>query len=613
MKVDMLQSYTLFAPILRMRRRGKIVTIILCAILYLRFCFRSLDDAIVQPLQVSLINRADILADRPQARWPNALRREDHLDREGFYNLPITGYVNKGDLDSRTCEDLRLEGEIQVQNSWFLRDDLEHIARTLESHPMVDYSVLDPDLTFQERVDKAWARLAGSSVWIEKLKVFLTVTRIIFYNNGVIYKPAISFLAGQLHDENWNELKNYTIQWQGEEITFPTIFNIPAPYKLGETWFGPEDPRVILEEGVEDAEPIVIFNMIYELTSLTRAMHIFRPFSNDTTILSIAGQKERPTMEKNWAPFFVSEHEAVAPGQHKWPSHYIHFIYDFNPLTVLRCHTLNGWCDYVYKQNVSSDLTTPSLDKELGRMSGGTNMVRLRLEPNPDLHVWVGFPRSHIDIGCADEELAMYRPELMIMTAHNSTFYLHFMSDPIDFGTAALTEEAIDDPCGEGEVLIANSIVKWDRAPKQDILTLTLSVADSTVQILQLANVHKFIEKVLRLDGAFHSNLAKVNITEWDLRYSTVGKDVLDCTMEAASYSAEILAAPFDGLPKEKLLLIAELEDREREAEKQRQSEKQEQGQKKGHGHGHGHAHAHSHPIKQGNWEYKIVDENMLD
>ncbi|KAH0842392.1 glycosyltransferase family 91 protein [Fonsecaea pedrosoi] len=535
MKLETLQQYAMPGKIPWTSRKVRIIAV-LCGILCLRFFLGALD---VKPLQT---------------RLPHALRQQTYLDQNGFQSIPITGFVNTGDLASRTCEDLRHEGELQVHTSLYLEDDLEHIARSLAGHPMIDYSQQEKGLTFRHMVAKTWARLSGSSVWIEKFQVFLTVTRVIFYDNGLRHKPVISFLAGQLHDENWNELKNYTIQWQSEEIKFPTVFNIPAPFKQGDRYFGPEDPRVILEEGVDDAEPIVTFNMLYDLKTGDRAMYIFRPFSNDTTVLTITGQTERAHAEKNWAPFFINEHEPISPGHYKWPSHYIHFIYDFNPLRVLKCHTLNGWCHFVYEQKVPDALKGSGLNAN-GRMTGGTNMVPLQLETRSNLHAWVGFPRSHINIGCTDD-LAMYRPELMIMTAHGDHFYLSFMSGPIDFGTAAMTPEAIGDPCGEGKIVIANSIARWDRRPKHDVLTLTLSVADSTVQIMQLASLSKFVSQlphVAHLDGVFLADMSTRNKTEWDLRYTAVSKDVLDCTMEVASYYSEIIAAPFKGLSKEEL------------------------------------------------------------
>jgi len=38
----------------------------------------------------------------------------------------------------------------------------------------------------------------------------------------------IGFIRGQIFDEKWNHMENYTINWNGDKITFPTIFETPA-------------------------------------------------------------------------------------------------------------------------------------------------------------------------------------------------------------------------------------------------------------------------------------------------------------------------------------------------------------------------------------------------
>ncbi|EXJ83698.1 hypothetical protein A1O1_07322 [Capronia coronata CBS 617.96] len=461
--------------------------------------------------------------------------------------LPITGFLNDGKAGKRTCDELRYDGELQVERSFYLEDDLVELATSLKGHPMIDYSGQDQRLTFEEMVDKTWARLSGSSVWLENYEVFLSVTRVIFYDKGVKHWPAISFIRGQLYNEDWNELKNHTIQWHGNDITFPTVFNVPAPYEVGGGFYGPEDPRIIIEPDVEDAEPIVVFNMLNDLKTMTRAMHMYRPFSNVTTILSINGQKERAQSEKNWAPFFHNEHETPASGQKKWPSQYIHFIHSFGPLTILKCHVGNGWCDLVYEQKVAEGLAGAHDDTH-GRISGGTNLVPLQLKSSTGAHAYVGFPRSHIDVGC--KSVSMYRPELLVLTAYGDDFYLNFLSDSVDFGDAALPPEGLSDPCGEGHILITNSIAKWDQSSRKDEMTISFSVADSTVQILRLHGVYKLLQNLPYLGATLQRDLSQDGEVIWDLRWSAVGKDVIACAVEAAQNYSIAIGTPFKGLAR---------------------------------------------------------------
>ncbi|EHY56961.1 Beta-mannosyltransferase 1 [Exophiala dermatitidis] len=509
--------------------RRRIVRVLIAAVVIL-VCLRTLSS--VESIESWLPTR-----DRPATA-------EEYGELQ---TLPISGFLNDGKAGQRSCDELRYEGQLQVQTSLYLEDDLVEMATALQGHPMIDYLGMDKEGPFEDAVAKTWARLSGSSVWLEDYKVFLSVTRVIFYNKGVKHWPAISFLRGQLYDEEWNELKNYTISWRGTDMTFPLTFNIPAPYEEGGGFYGPEDPRIIIEDGVDDAEPIVVFNMFSDLKTAIRAMYIFRPFSNVTTILSINGQKERAMAEKNWAPFFHNERETIAVGQKKWPSQYIHFIHSFGPLTVLKCHIGNGWCDLVYEQKIAEGLAGKHGDDH-GRMSGGTNLVPLALKSSPGVHAYVGFPRSHIDVGC--KSVSMYRPELLVLTAYGDDFYLNFLSDSVDFGDAAIPPEGLADPCGEGHILIANSIAKWERSRRKDEMTISFSVADSTVQVLKLHGVHKFLAQLPHLSATLQRDFSQDGETIWDLRWSAVGKDVIACSVEAAQNYSIAVAAPFKGLAK---------------------------------------------------------------
>lgn len=465
-----------------------------------------------------------------------------HYNLAEYEPLNITGFANDGQPGDRSCYELRRNSELRVQKSWFLEDDLVHIAQLMNNHPMIDYSKQDQTLTFEEMVSQTWTRLCGSSVWLEKHQIFLTVTRVIFYDEGIRQWPVISFLRGQVYDSNWNELKDHTLHWQGREIVFPTIFSIPHPYLERHRFFGPEDPRVLIEEGINDPEPIIVFNMIHDTHNWTRAMHIFRPFTNISTILTIKRDEERAEAEKNWAPFFLDESKDAAKGGRTHPNEYLHFIYRFNPLTVLKCKVGDGLCDVVYEQ----DTTTYSLgshDDDHGRMTGGTNLVPLPMKSKLGASLFMGFPRSHVEVGCNGKSI--YRPALMVLSAHNKNFHFDYMSDSIDFGSAALPEEAFLDPCGEGQILIANSVAKWDRSHGRDILTLSFSVGDSTVQVLQLHGLLDFIERLYPEHGSegamsYRSQLSLLN------KWSDTANHVLGCSMEAAAnYSTSIYIAGF--------------------------------------------------------------------
>lgn len=423
---------------------------------------------------------------------------------------------------------------------------------------MIDYSGQDQSLTYAEQISKTWARLAQSSVWLSEKRVFLAVTRVIFYDRGVKQWPIISFLRAQIYDEDWNELKNHTIEWHGKSMAFPTILNIPAPYKEGGCFYGPEDPRVVIES-VKDAEPIIVFNMMIDTEDVTMAMYMFRPFSNHFSVFSIAGQKSRSEAEKNWMPFFHRDTELIAQEAQHEPSQYLHFVQYFEPLRILKCHLVHGWCEIVHEQEISGKssgqhnaIEKPILVDSMGRISietknrisGGTNFVPLSLDAVPGMHAYIGFPRSHIESGCADG--AMYRPGLAILIAYGeSYFHLRYMSDSIDFGTSAIDMAARSDPCGESRILIANSIARWDRDMKQDIMTVAFTVDDSTTQVLRLHGIWDFVQDLPYLRHALKNDVLQDD--EWNIRWSAVGEYLLTCAVDAARNYTINVAAPYNG------------------------------------------------------------------
>lgn len=457
--------------------------------------------------------------------------------------MPITGYINSGEPGKVACQDLEFKDYIHAQQNFNLDDDLVGIARSMAHHPMVAYDDSEKKQPLEVLANTRWARLALSAVWLEDQGVYLAVSRTIFYASGNKQFSIISFLRGQIFDEGWNELKDYVLQWRGERITFPTIFNIPTPYEVGGCFYGPEDPRIIIEQDVDDPEPVIVFNMLTDPEHPVRAMYIHRPFSNDTAMLTINGRKRSDT-EKNWAPFFYREHERTPSQSTRWPSQYLHFIYSFKPLRILKCHLLNGWCDFVFEQVTIDHFSLPHNDTH-GRMSGGTNLDPLTIKGARGVQAFIGFPRTHIDVGCTDD--SMYRPTLMILTATRNHFHIAFMSDSIDFGELAFTPEALEDQCGEGRILIANSIARWDNPVGQDVMTISFTVDDSTTQMLRLHGLWAFIQRLPHLADALKQDVTQGGQALWDLRWSAVGNDVLACSVEAAQNYSLIAAGPSNG------------------------------------------------------------------
>ena len=439
--------------------------------------------------------------------------------------------------------------ELLITKSIHLENDVLDIAESIV-HPMVDYSTQPKDKNFKDIVKKTWGQMAGSSVWLARYQLYFSVTRVYFYPNNDKNMASISFLYAQLFDADWKALENKTITWQGELLTFPRILDIPCDYKIGETWWGPEDPRVIIEQGVQDAEPTIIFNML-QLEGKVRSMYMHKPFSNFTVNFHIEGKKNTGT-EKNWSPFYMPQNHSNPVDNYKYPSRHIHIVYDWHPLKILRCHLMNGDCQWAFAADQKGIAWSTYTDAHKyndtkGALRGGSNFEPLNISPGAGLTSFVGFPRTHMDIGC--EGKSLYRPSMAILTTNRTHFYLDYMSMALDFGHAVLSHEQYNDPCDEGRILLTNSIVRYDSRPEIDALTLSLTVADQSVQVAKVHGIANLVDNLpqfnLNRTAAWHNKAAqafRLNVTH----------DVVVCSV----LTSTDYALTFSGVDRESLSRI---------------------------------------------------------
>lgn len=458
------------------------------------------------------------------------------------------GFFNSG-KPGQLCNEIKYESMVGMQRSIMLSDNLLQVAQELNSHPMIKYPehLQEPTANQQEMVNETWARLSGSCAFWSNYGVFLCATRTIFYTGGERDWPVISFVRGQIFDRDWVHLDNYTIQWKAESVKFPVVFDIPSAYELGGYFYGPEDPRIIIEDA-QDAEPVIIFNMVGEPSIYVRAMWIYRPFSGHTTRLSIRDTKLALT-EKNWMPFFLSlprPTSNVVAHPYSKASSYLHFVYDFKPLRILKCHLVTGECMFVFQQNISDGPSTMRHDVS-GTLRGGTNFVPIRLPPVTDLQsashlttqpmrAYLGFPRASIEGSCPKP---FYRPQLVIMVTNGIHYHLAYASYSLEFGSSLFDPvAAAADPCGAGRIVIANSIAQWD-TDGRDIMTVTFSVADRTVQVARLKGVLEFVAHMPGLIDVIDwrkqspSELSAMAQDRLQMQYSEAGNDVRFCSLQA--------------------------------------------------------------------------------
>lgn len=119
------------------------------------------------------------------------------------------------------------------------------------------------------------------------------------------------------------------------------------------------------------------------------------------------------------------------------------------------------------------------------------------------------------------------------------------MSDSVEFGDQALIPMAKSDPCGEGRIMMANSIAKWDRSAGKDLMTITYTVDDVTTQTLRIHGMEAFVDSIpyhSRLRLSRSESTADVDTALFDRQHSDLSYHVLSCSVEAAEIHAFHLA-----------------------------------------------------------------------
>jgi hypothetical protein len=478
--------------------------------------------------------------------------------------MQIPGFINTGLPGKRSCDSLRYNSTVGVQQSFHLKDDIHQIALALDHHPIVDYPdemMNDPDMNIRDIVDKTWMRLAGSSVWLPQQQVYLSVTRVVFSPSRTRTAPKMSFLRGQLFNADWDHMNNYTIVWGGRQFTFPMIFDVPAQMDQDGDMFGPEDPRIVLEHGVADAEPVIVFNMVGRKSDWKRAMYLYRPFSHASTILTIK-DTVRLYNEKDWAPFFVPEHEQQGllgkiplpvPGVVQRPNEYIHFVYSFRPLRILKCHMRCGDCEFEYEQEVPNKAFNRH-HEEAGSVRGGTNFVPVPIPSNMDIdsrvRVYAAFPQTNIEKYCDGN---FYRPEFAVMINIGNQYQLAFASESLDFGKTILELGPEEDRCETGSVITPNTVARWDTASGQDVMTVLFSVNDESTQVARLHGLLPFVRNLPQFKTLLKRNgiLKGADADLVSILASWVGDDVRGCLIESAANFTGVSLGHADDMDEE--------------------------------------------------------------
>ncbi|KAI5969724.1 hypothetical protein CANMA_001186 [Candida margitis] len=414
------------------------------------------------------------------------------------FNCSLIQVVDPASISASQLFDLNQASDLK-----HLRNQLQALSQENKAYKLCFQD--NPEHSEEYILRKKWFKFCGSAVWLDLYKVYFMVNRIVYAKDGRRNNPTISILSGQVFDKNWREIKGF--KFPHSDLVFPTI--LPHDLDLGQREnklvIGSEDPRVILNEyqnpeGIRFQEPVIIFNARRAKVKWARAMHVYRPFNDPREVILLAiKDKKRSFIEKNWAPFMDNPD---ANNDHNM----INFVYNFNPLRVVKCSLQTGDCVKVSGPRFN----TIDANDNAGVLRGGTNIIQIPQKYIPLTEVtegrkfWLGIARSHNkECGCMRE---LYRPHIFIMTrslTKEDSFELIYVSSMVDFNINPepwSKSHSNKGTCVDGKsVLIPNSIAYWDVDPRSDTdyMGLTFSEADRTNKLVHLKGVLQHIHKVL--------------------------------------------------------------------------------------------------------------------
>ncbi|KAI5963138.1 BMT3 [Candida pseudojiufengensis] len=476
---------------------------------------------------------------------------------------------------------------LTISDNFIFNDDFNIMITKLIEQLNNDESFIEIDGFFEKKLPKMlqdnllhkhFYKFAGTSIWLKKYGVHLMISRVIFSRKGLKWNPQISLLYAQIYDKNWNEIYDLdllipVIQPDGsreyESLNFPKFLPIAYYFDYNFTkrrWYGPEDTRIMLiENEYEEEEPVIIFNsdhrVVKNITQISkendisyklnfemkRSMFIGWPFRyqlgksntdgfnnekfdnikyNKVLELKIENQ-ERQSVEKNWTPFIIPRERRENKGDQ-----FIHFVYQWDNLEILKCDITNNIengisnCMFIYKDSQKNV-------KKVGPIRGGTEMIPLSsIDPKYKYEdIWIGFLRAHIKhCGCGR---SMYRPNFYIFSKSATIgFKVDYLSSSISFNIPVTGWRKHEIQCASRDpnVLIPNGISMWEQnnEMEEDILSLTLSVADENNSIIHIYGLKQIIDNLIENNDITMSN----NFGEVDLSYDN--ESLLKCVLDSS-------------------------------------------------------------------------------
>ncbi|KAL7746455.1 tethering complex subunit [Sorochytrium milnesiophthora] len=386
--------------------------------------------------------------------------------------------------DSQGCFEKSASSRLKVVGSKGMTVNTTAFASTFRDHFPFKHTAKD------------WAGMSGSGVWIDSHQVYVTTTRMILKPEGcadpcswpkesVVYLQAWDAefrpvsLRYQVGDYdlvgippegrivNVYDFSSFVLTRGGRSgiLSMMVVRFVTTP---GDMVRGPEDARLNADDY---GHLILTFNM-----QDTTGRHYWSFNMTDHQLVHLRPEKEKDTMQKNWAPFVIDND--------------LHFVYSFQPLRVLKCDRHNADCEFVVGRNKTG----------VSALRGGTPFRRYG---NTDY--FVGIPRTAQDCGhgCG----RVYRPNIAILHAPRVSpdskqidydrMDLVYVSEPIDFEYVPLmpphVPTALSGLCGT--YIIPCGFLRWDLSAdgRSDEALVEVSVQDSINVIVKVQGLEQLV------------------------------------------------------------------------------------------------------------------------
>ncbi|KAL7752115.1 Beta-mannosyltransferase 1 [Sorochytrium milnesiophthora] len=323
-----------------------------------------------------------------------------------------------------------------------------------------------------------WVGFSGSGVWIDSQQVYLTTTRMV-YKKADCPNPCDALIQSFVYLRALDEhFRPTSMRYQIDDFT---VVGVPEDGRIVRVYdatprdreLGPEDARAHSDDR---GNIVLTFNMLD-----AGGRRFWKYNLTDGELVHLRPDTEQDTIQKNWAPFFIDN--------------MMHFVYNFNPLRVLRCENHNSHCKFVVGNKASA----------VSSLRGGTPFRRYR-----DTDYFVGIPRTAQDCSCG----RFYRPHVAVLHAprvNSSTtavdyarMDLVYVSEPIDFDRVPLRPPYVNGTGNEvcKSLLLPCGFLRWDLGflGGADQALFELSVNDTMNVVVKVQGLERLVQDAIADD-----------------------------------------------------------------------------------------------------------------